>query len=147
MSRETRYTPKPVDNAETVLFETVEQAWFWFIQAQQARIEGVRLTSHVGLIPRPCQPVDILQVLDRLYRAKEISMDHLLVLRHYGRRMLPPDPRRPKEIRAWRLWNEGLCRLAPVLEKKKIIKPVPPFAAWLRDSNVISIESYKEAAE
>jgi hypothetical protein len=147
MPRETRHTPKPVDSLEAVPFDSVEQVWFWFIQAQQARIDGARLSAHVGLIPRPCQPLDILQTLDRLYRTRELSMEHLLVLRHYGRRMLPPDPRRPKEIRAWRLWSEALARLAPVLEQKKIVKPAGPMAAWLRERNVVSIDSYREAAE
>jgi hypothetical protein len=50
-------------------------------------------------------------------------MDHLLVLRHYGRRMMAPDPRRTKEFRAWKLWTEALGRIAPALERKGILVP------------------------
>ena len=128
-------------------FDSVEQAWFWFIQAQQARIDGARLSQGLGMIPRPCQPIDILQAIDRLYRQRELTMDHLMVMRHYGRRMLPPDPRRPKEIKSWRMWAEAMSRLSPVLEQKEIVKPAGMFAPWLIDRNVISIDLYREAAE
>ena len=149
MSRDIRHTPKTSANpASAQPFDSVEQAWFWFIQAQQARIDGARLSSHAGLVARPCEPIDILQTLDRLYRGRRLSMDHLLVLRHYGRRMMAPDPRRPKEIRAWRLWSEALSRLTPALEKKGILKPAAPFATWLRESgNIVSIDAYRGAAE
>lgn len=147
MPRDFHYTPKPTDDAETTMFDSVEQAWFWFIQAQQARIDGAQLTQGLGLLARPCQPLDILQALDRLYRQRALTMDHLMVLRHYGRRMLPPDPRRPKEIKSWRLWAEALAVLSPVLEKKGIIKPCGMFAPWMIDRNVVSIDLYREAAE
>ena len=147
MPRDIRHTPKPTPDTKVQPFDSVEQAWFWFIQAQQARIDGARMAEGLGLIPRPCQPIDILQTLDRLYRQRDVTMDHLLVLRHYGRRMLPPDPRRPKEIRAWRLWTEAFSRLSPVLEKKGIVKPSGIFAPWLLDRNVVSIDLYREAAE
>lgn len=147
MTRDFPRTPKPTDDAEVLPFESVDQAWFWFIQAQQARVDGARLTQGLGMIPRPCQPLDILQVLDRLYRQRELTMDHLMVLRHYGRRLMPPDPRRPKEIKSWRLWTEAMARMAPIFEKKGIIKSAGPFAPWIVERNVISIDLYREAAE
>ena len=149
MTRDIRHTPKHQSSLDAQPFDTVEEAWFWFIQAQQARIDGARITAGIGAISRPCEPIDILQALDGLYRNRKLTMDHLLVLRHYGRRMLPPDPRRAKEIRGYRMWNEAMAELATVLEEKKIIKKQGMFASWLprNQSNIVSIDMYREAAE
>ena len=121
MANKRQSTPESETALTTVPFDSVEEAWFWFIQAQQARNDGARFIMGAGLFPRPCEPTDILRVVDRLYRKRRLLMDHILVLRHYGRRMLPPDPHRIKEGRAHRLWNEALARIEPVLESKGII--------------------------
>ena len=102
-------------------FENAEEVWFWFITAQQARNDGARFTAGGGLLQRPCEPVDILKVLDGLYRKRHLKCDHLLVLRHYGRRNMPPERRRQKEARAFYLWEEALERMEPELERKGII--------------------------
>lgn len=102
-------------------FGNAEEAWFWFITAQQARNDGARFTAGGGLLQRPCEPVDILKVLDGLYRKRHLKRDHLLVLRHYGRRNMPPERRRQKEARAFYLWEEALERMEPELERKGII--------------------------
>jgi len=102
-------------------FESVEEAWFWFITAQQARNDGARYVAGAGNMPRPCEPVDILKVLDSLYRKRRLLRDHLLVLRHYGRRLMAPDPRRVKEKRAHHIWCEAFDRIGPVLAEKGII--------------------------
>ncbi|MCB9996626.1 MAG: hypothetical protein H6869_09340 [Rhodospirillales bacterium] len=115
------FTPRPQAERETIPFESAEEAWFWFIQAQQAREDGARFSLGAGLFPRPCEPLDILKVLDRLYRNREITMDHALVLRHYGRRMMPPDEHRTKERRAHKLWIEALGAMEMVLVGKGIV--------------------------
>jgi hypothetical protein len=125
VSGQQQYTPQPQAELSTVPFDTAEEAWFWFIQAQQARNDGARFIWGAGLFPRPCEPTDILRIVDRLYRKRRLLMDHLLVLRHYGRRMLPPDPHRIKEGRAHRLWQEALDRIEPVLARKGIIGAAP----------------------
>jgi hypothetical protein len=123
MSRRDQYrAPKPQPVIATTPFDSAEEAWFWFIQAQDARNDGARFAAGQGLVPRPCEPLDILKVLDGLYRQRRVLMDHLLVLRHYGRRLMPPDPRRAKELRAYDLWREALERLHPVLVRKGIIR-------------------------
>ncbi len=147
MAKEPRHTPKRQNDAEPTLFDSAEEAWFWFIQAQQARLDGAQAVRGAGLVTRPCEPVDILQVLDRLYRSRSLTMDHLLVLRHYGRRMLPPDPRRGKEIRAYRLWMEAMARLTKSLEEKGIVRPNGPFAPWLVGLNIVSLDLFREVAE
>lgn len=110
-------------NNDVQLFMDAEEAWFWFITAQDARNDGARFVAGQGLYKRPCEPIDIMKVLDRLYRQRRLLRDHLLVLRHYGRRHLAPDPRRVKEHRASQLWIEALERIGEVLEKKGIIEP------------------------
>lgn len=117
-----RYVPKPQGDETPEPFESIEQAWFWFIQAQQARNDGARVTRGLGLTVRPCEPVDILRALDRLYRNRVVQRDHLLVLRHYGRRQMAPDARRVKEMRAALLWGQALDRLRGVLEQKGIVR-------------------------
>ena len=103
-------------------FESAVDAWFWFILAQQARNEGARYTAGLSLTPRPCEPADILKILDGLYRQRRLLRDHLLVLRHYGRRQMAPDPRRVKEMRAHKLWKEALERIEPILVRKGIVR-------------------------
>lgn len=126
MASTERYTPKPQADVKTVPFGNAEEAWFWFIQAQQARNDGARFTFGLGLIPRPCDPTDILKILDRLHRNRRLLMDHFLVLRHYGRRLMPPDPNRIKEYRASKLWEEALERIGEILVAKGIMLAPSP---------------------
>lgn len=123
MASREKYTPRTHGVAEMFPFQTAEEAWFWFIAAQEARADGARFIASAGLLPRPCEPVDILKAVDSLYRAGHLLRDHLLVLRHYGRRRIPPDDRRIKEMRAHTLWHEALKLIAEVLERKGIIEP------------------------
>lgn len=105
-----------------VPFHTAEEAWFWFIQANQARLDGARYKSGEGSVARPCEPIDILRILDRLYRTRRLMMDHLRVLRYYGIRQMAPEKWRRSEMRAATLWAEGMRALEPVLIAKKIMR-------------------------
>jgi len=111
------------EDVEFHLFNDAQEAWFWFVQAQEARNEGARFTAGVSLFPRPCEPADMLKILDGLYRQRRLMRDHLLVLRHYGRRQLAPDLNRVKEVQAHRLWHEALERIEPILIRKGIVQP------------------------
>ncbi len=124
--------PMPHPSVNAVPFDSAEAAWFWFIQANQARIDRARISRGLSDVPRPCDPVDILRILDRLYRNRLLIMDHLLVLRHYGRRMMAPDPRRVREVRAFRLWREALSHIEAVMIRKGIVVlPAPqPNENW-----------------
>lgn len=106
---------------EGVPFDSAESAWFWFIQAQTARNEGAQIAAGEGLCQRPCEPVDIYREIDRLYRGRRILVDHIRVLRHYGMRLMSPDPRRPREVRAHYLWREAMERLEDALSVKGIV--------------------------
>lgn len=121
MARE-RFTPLPQTAADPVPFNSVEEAWFWFVQAYDARAAGVRFIAGLGAVARPCEPLDVLRALDRLHRQRRLERDHLCVLVHYGRRMDAPDPRRDREARASCLWSEALSRLAPALREKGIVR-------------------------
>lgn len=118
--------PFPGPDAPPVPFATAEAAWFWFIENWTARVEGARFTAGAGRTLRPCEPMDIFVVLDRLYRNRRLTRAHLLVLRHYGRRGEAPDPRRVKEMRAHELWTQAMEILATAFERKGIIA-VRPF--------------------
>jgi hypothetical protein len=145
--RQTDRTPKPTPDVATHPFDSVMEAWFWFIQAQDARNDGARFSAGVGLIPRPCEPSDILKILNTLYYARRLERDHLLVLRHYGRRQMPPDPRRVKERRAHDVWKEALNRLEPVLIRKGIVRARTvvadvPHKLWFHSLQIYESPSY-----
>lgn len=107
---------------QVVPFRSAEESWFWFMAAQAAKNDGAKFSAGVGLYPRPCEPVDILKTLDRLYRQRLLMRDHLLVLRHYGQRKMAPDPYRPQEARAATLWTQAMQRLDNALERKGIVE-------------------------
>ena len=114
---------KKQTDVDTVPFLSAEDAWFWFVQAQKAKNDGARFSMGQGNVVRPCEPLDILRVVDRLYRQRRLLMDHLRVLKFYGWRQLPPDCNRIKEMKASRLWDEALDRIETVLIKKNIVAP------------------------
>ena len=115
--------PEPLDSDDgTVPFVSTEEAWFWFVQAQEARSSGARIVAGCGKVPRPCEPLDMMREIDRLYRQRKLIRDHLHVLVHYGKRLMAPDPERRLESRASSLWREALAFLDPVLREKGIVQ-------------------------
>lgn len=138
MASRERYTPKTAASEKNFAFESAEQAWFWFVQAWEARQSGARFVSGMSLLPRPCEPIDIMKVVDRLYRQRRLLPDHLRVLRHYGVRQMAPDFRRSKEQRAYHLWCEALERMEIVLIRKKIVAldVNAPRENWAQDAHV-----------
>lgn len=122
MPSDKKYPPQEPLDPNFVPFDSAIDAWFWFITAQQAKNEGARYTAGMSLTPRPCEPTDILKILDGLYRQRRLLRDHLLVLRHYGRRQMEPDSRRVKEMRAHTIWHEAMNRIEPVLVRKGIVR-------------------------
>lgn len=136
MASKQKYPRTSYTEIKTVPFDSAEEAWFWFIRAQEARNDGARFAAGQGLLPRPCEPLDIMRVLDRLYRTRRLVRDHLLVLRHYGRRDMAPDPRRVKEARAYQIWEEALERIESVLVAKGIVNKERwiPRQNWQQDA-------------
>lgn len=105
-----------------VPFPSAEEAWFWFIQAQEAKAAGARVRAGLGLTERPCEPLDIYRTVDRLYRQRKLLRDHLHVMAHYGRRLSAPDSSRDREARAAVLWAEAFDQLTPLLRQKGIVQ-------------------------
>lgn len=138
MSDKNRYTPRTTNQTQTVPFENAEEAWFWFIAAQQARLDGAKFIAGQALVQRPCEPLDILKILDRLYRNRRLLRDHLLVLRHYGRRHMAPDPYRVKEARAAVLWTQALERMGEVMMRKNIVRKQAPHENWINEAVVLN---------
>lgn len=139
MASKDKYTPQTLSGQKTFPFESAEEAWLWFVQAWAARQDGARFVSGMSLLPRPCEPIDIMKVVDRLYRQRRLLQDHLRVLRHYGVRQMPPDARRVKEARAYDLWHEALERMELVLVRKKIVSTDMnrPQAGWQKNAVVL----------
>jgi hypothetical protein len=103
-------------------FRHVEEAWFWFISAVEARADGARPGKGRGDIPRPCEPNDIYQVLERLYRNRRLRMEHMHVLSHYGQRRTAPDLHCWKQARAHGLWREAMKELDMMLQRRGIVR-------------------------
>lgn len=133
MTQKKQYMPGAAlfDEKEKEPFLDVEEAWFWFVQANRAALDGAQITAGKGLYNRPCEPLDILCVLNSLHRKRRLQMDHLRVLKYYGNRMMAPDYRRSREIKAHRLWTEAMERIEPILIKKGIVaKPQKKASFW-----------------
>lgn len=122
MSPYIRRTSKQQLKQEIVPFGSAQEAWFWFVAAMEARADGARITAGKGSMPRPCEPIDILKIVDRLYRTRRLLRDHLMILRYYGRRRMPPDQYRMREMRAYKIWNEAMTRMESVFESKGIVE-------------------------
>ncbi len=103
------------------LFNSAEEAWFWFMQSHKARQSGAKQSANQGDVIRPCEPTDILKILERLRRHRRLDMNHFRVMRHYGDRMLAPDPYHAKEWHASTLWGEAMEILEDVLIAKDIV--------------------------
>ncbi len=103
-------------------FATVEEAWFWFIVAQQARSDGATVSGGRGATPRPCEPLDIYRTVDRLYRNRRLRWDHMKILAHYGKRREAPDWGRQQEQRAHHLWQEAMRELDIALRRRGIVR-------------------------
>lgn len=120
------------------LFADAEEVWFWFMQANNARQAGARVTANLGLYKRPCEPSDILKILERLRRHRRLDMNHFRVLKHYGDRMIAPDITRPTETLSARIWREAMDILYDVFVAKDIVQPS-------LSAEIIQFQTRKEA--
>ncbi len=117
--------------SDVLPFATVEEAWFWFMQAQIARRDGAKIVAGVGLYERPCEPIDILNVLNRLYRGRRLLIEHIRILHHYGVRLMVPDPLRRNEVYAHHMWVEAMACLREALEAKGIVGKSSSMKSWV----------------
>ncbi|MBY0336627.1 MAG: hypothetical protein K2X11_08435 [Acetobacteraceae bacterium] len=117
--------PVFADATATRPFQSAEEAWFWTMAALVARRDGARILAGQGLVPRPCEPDDVVKCLDRLYRHRRIDLSHARVLRRWGERGEPPSTRHLAERRDHALWREALARLEWPLRQKGIVAGMP----------------------
>lgn len=89
--------------------------------ALTAQQDGAQLRRDRGKQPRPCEPADILKIIERLHQKRALLMDHIRVLIHYGRRAVPPNPRRTLEEKPYLLWQQAMSQLEPVFRGKGLI--------------------------
>ncbi len=115
------YAPHYASPARTEPFRSAEEAWFWTMAGLIARRDGARVVAGRGLKLRPCEPDDVVKCLDRLYRQRRIDLIHARILRLWGERGTPPDPRHLAERSDWRIWREALSRLEWPLRVKGIV--------------------------
>ena len=112
-------TRRPVPLAEP--FATAECAWFWTMAALTARRDGARNLAGMARTLRPCEPDDVLRVLNRLYYQRRIDLIHARVLRHWGDIGWPPDPTALSEMRDHAIWVDALDRMHLPLKVKGIV--------------------------
>ena len=117
-----RLAPRPLPELINVaLFLSAEEAWFWYVRCETARLEGVRFHAEADEM-RPCDPDDIYRAVMRLYRTGRIVAGHLKVIGCFGRMGFPPDPRSREEEMAARIWDETMDLLHTILKGKGIIQ-------------------------
>ena len=103
--------------AETQPFPDAEAAWFWCLETAEAVHSGARLRAGMGAVSRPCESVDIQNVVLRLVRQQLLNDAHLRTLCTYGRQQMRPG--NPAD--AW-LWQQAMNRMTPPLQRKGIIR-------------------------
>ena len=101
-------------------FETAESAWFWFVEAYNIAQSGATLRRSAGSVQRPCEPVDIINIVARLFKQHQLTKNHLRVLTNYGQQQIRPDPINPKQQRDFQLWAQAMRRLEPIFIRKGI---------------------------
>ncbi len=111
---------QPAGLPAAIKFRSAEEAWFWAMAALAARRDGTGKAS--TRIARPCDPDDILRCLDQLYRQRRIHLEHGRILRVWGERQTPPDPRYKGEASDHFLWTEVMERLDWPLRVKGIVR-------------------------
>tara|TARA_R110002096_G_scaffold182766_3_gene360434 strand:+ start:306 stop:704 length:399 start_codon:yes stop_codon:yes gene_type:complete len=118
-----RFVPTRSNDADTVPFATVEEAWMWGVKSLQCRLDGAQMRPGVGAISRPCEASDVVNCAERLRRRRELSATDISVLFLYGQYAIPPRALGRVHIQAARVWERALARLEPLLEQKGIITP------------------------
>lgn len=88
-----------------------------FISADAAMIWFANQTP-----PYQGDAAEIFRALNDLYVQRVLKLDHILVIRHYGRRGEIPQLSRMREMKAYDLWRTARAALEPRLEKYNIIK-------------------------
>ncbi len=101
-------------------FPSTAEAWFWTMRAIQARRMGERPGADFDGMTRPCEPDDIVSILDRLYRQRRINLEHARMLRMWGERGQAP----PRDVADARVWREAIVALDVPLRARGIVSSI-----------------------
>ncbi len=108
------------ENPNQVLFESAEEAWFWFCK-YDART-GYKAKTSICKVVRPCFLDDIYIVVSKLYLARKISERHLKTIIKYGRMQMIPDERIVDEQEEALWWSDAMDKIETILIKKGIVR-------------------------
>ncbi len=123
---EQRLFPKPLSERPITPFASAEQAWFWFVRCQTARIWCARGVADAGGVVRPCDPDDVYNAVMRLKQGGALTDRHLQVIEYYGLVERLPDPRDLREQPKHDLWCATMAALEPELIARDIVELRPP---------------------
>lgn len=115
-----RFVPPRVTAVEGEPFHSAEEAWFWAVRGTLCRLEGARMQPGLAAVARRCEPVDVLTMVERLYRDGRLDRGHVDVLARFGRMDRPPHGL-GSEADVTRIWEEALDRLATVLATRGLL--------------------------
>lgn len=112
-------------------FIDAEEAWFWFMACEKAKADGAKIERGHDNPVRSCLPTDIYVVVTRLRQQGILQAYHMIVLKAFGLRMMPPDPtvfgrngggEKRDERQASKWWNEAMDIIEVELRKKGIVE-------------------------
>lgn len=112
-------------------FDSAEEAFFNMVTFQKYAASGAKIRAGQGLFHRPGSANDTRIVIERLYAQRKLSLDHINVLRWYGKREMRPDERREKEARAAMLWDDAMRIIGAELAKKGMVRRHDEFQSLL----------------
>jgi hypothetical protein len=92
-------------------FSTAAEAWFWAMRALTARRNGALVEA------RAFEPEAVLRALDRLYRQRRLSLDHVRVLRRWGEAGAVPSRNHPARPH----WDDAMSALAYALRQAGLV--------------------------
>lgn len=110
-------TDKPIHQ-----FATAEEAWFWFVRTEKARVDRARQPRWNWDGERPCEPDDIFRCVAALYDRDVLYPLHLDVLGEYGYLDRQPYIDYDEEVVDYVIWVDALDALEPYLREKGIVE-------------------------
>ncbi len=98
-------------------FITAEESIFWAVNLLQHKYDGGVTRASLGGSIKGFEPIDVLLPMWRLIRERKLSKHHEAVLTSYGLGGALP----LEGTKDYKVWNEALEALRPLLIKKNII--------------------------
>ncbi len=117
-----RYVPRPTNPVAGMAFESSEEAWLWAAHAARYAEAGANLTANKAVIPKRCEPRDVIALACRLRRQQILSGLEFGALCRFGVQERPPDARVREEEADARLWDSALDKLHQPLVRKGIVQ-------------------------